>query len=86
MFPAKFDKGHPSVVALLSAEKETRDHAEPQTSGPSEQEAALQEALSSLQEEKEAFAAQYQAQVQSAFVSHDCLTFPDITFCGVFPF
>ncbi|XP_024154885.1 golgin subfamily A member 2 isoform X3 [Oryzias melastigma] len=53
-----------NAAALLSAEKETRDHAEPQTSGPSEQEAALQEALSSLQEEKEAFAAQYQAQLR----------------------
>ncbi|XP_020563301.1 golgin subfamily A member 2 isoform X3 [Oryzias latipes] len=54
-----------SIAELKNAaEKETRDHPEPPTSGPSEQEVALQEALSNLQEEKEAIAAQYQAQLR----------------------
>lgn len=52
-----------SFTALLSVEKEAQENAEPQPSGPSEAEVALQEALSSLQQEKDAITAQYQAQV-----------------------
>jgi len=44
-------------------EKEAQDSAEPQSSGPSESEVALQEALNTLQQEKEDVTAQYQAQV-----------------------
>ncbi|XP_075311419.1 golgin subfamily A member 2 isoform X3 [Odontesthes bonariensis] len=51
-----------NAAALLSVEKEAQDSAEPQSSGPSESEVALQEALNTLQQEKEAVTAQYQAQ------------------------
>ncbi|XP_035996100.1 golgin subfamily A member 2 isoform X1 [Fundulus heteroclitus] len=53
-----------NAAALLSAEKEAQDDAEPQPSGPSAGEVALQEALSSLQQEKDAINAQYQAQLR----------------------
>lgn len=49
--------------ALLSQEREAQDNAEPQSSGPSESEVALQEALNALHQEKHALTAQYQAQV-----------------------
>ncbi|XP_072228612.1 golgin subfamily A member 2 isoform X5 [Leuresthes tenuis] len=51
-----------NAAALLSVEKEAQDSAEPQSSGPSESEVALQEALNTLQQEKEDVTAQYQAQ------------------------
>lgn len=47
--------------ALLSQEREALDAAE--SSGPSESEVALQEALNALHQEKDALTAQYQAQV-----------------------
>ncbi|XP_022053653.1 golgin subfamily A member 2 isoform X3 [Acanthochromis polyacanthus] len=52
------------AAALLSQEKEAQDGAEPQSSGPSESEVALQEALNSLQQEKDAVTMQYQAQLR----------------------
>lgn len=52
-----------SLTALLSVEKEAQENTEPQPSGPSEGEVALQEALSSLQQQKDAIIEQYQAQV-----------------------
>lgn len=63
---AKFLNFHPSSSppALLSQEREAQDAAEPQSSGPSESEMALQEALNTLQQEKDALTAQYQAQVR----------------------
>lgn len=60
---------HFSCPALLSQEREAQDNAEPQPSGPSEQEVALQEALNSLQQEKNSVTAQYQAQVCIWFFS-----------------
>lgn len=61
----KLDKCHPLCpsAALLSQEREAQNDAEPQSSGPSESEVALQEALNSLQQEKDALTAQYKAQV-----------------------
>ncbi len=61
----KFDYCHlpSSPPVLLSQEREAQDAAEPQSSGPSESEVALQEALNTLQQEKDALTAQYQAQV-----------------------
>ncbi|XP_054896430.1 golgin subfamily A member 2 isoform X2 [Poeciliopsis prolifica] len=53
-----------NAAALLSVEKEAQENAELQPSGPSEAEVALQEALSSLQQEKDAITAQYQAQLR----------------------
>ncbi|XP_041815802.1 golgin subfamily A member 2 isoform X2 [Chelmon rostratus] len=53
-----------NAAALLSQEREAQDNAEPQPSGPSESEVALQEALSALQQEKDALTAQYQAQLR----------------------
>ncbi|XP_070706234.1 golgin subfamily A member 2 isoform X2 [Pempheris klunzingeri] len=53
-----------SAAALLSQEREAQDDAEPQSSGPSESEVALQEALNTLQQEKDALTAQYQAQLR----------------------
>ncbi|KAK5878900.1 hypothetical protein CesoFtcFv8_024264 [Champsocephalus esox] len=52
------------AAALLSQEREAQDNAEPQSSGPSESEVALQEALSALHQEKHALTAQYQAQLR----------------------
>lgn len=52
-----------SLPALLSQEREAQGDAEAQSSGPSESEVALQEALNALQQEKDALIAQYQAQV-----------------------
>lgn len=66
----KPDNRHPFLSpfpALLSQEREARDNAEPQSSGPSESEVALQEALNTLHQEKEALTAQYQAQVRITF-------------------
>ncbi|XP_033502566.1 golgin subfamily A member 2 isoform X2 [Epinephelus lanceolatus] len=53
-----------NAAALLSQEREARDVVEPQSSGPSESEVALQEALNTLQQEKDALTAQYQAQLR----------------------
>ncbi|XP_029940689.1 golgin subfamily A member 2 isoform X3 [Salarias fasciatus] len=53
-----------NAAALLTQEREALDGAEPQPSGPSESELALQEAFNSLQQEKDAVAAQYQAQLR----------------------
>ncbi|XP_008299835.1 golgin subfamily A member 2 isoform X1 [Stegastes partitus] len=53
-----------NAAALLSQEREAQSGAEPQSSGPSESEVALQEALNSLQQEKDAITAQYQAQLR----------------------
>lgn len=49
--------------ALLSQEKEAQSTIEAPSSGPSEGELALQEALNALQQEKDHVHAQYQAQV-----------------------
>lgn len=51
--------------ALLSQEKEAQSTVDASPSGPSEGELALQEALNTLQQEKEHFHAQYQAQVKA---------------------
>ncbi|TKS84409.1 Golgin subfamily A member 2 130 kDa cis-Golgi matrix protein [Collichthys lucidus] len=53
-----------NAAALLSQEREAQVNAEPQSSGPSESEVALQEALNTLQQEKDALIAQYQAQLR----------------------
>uniref|UniRef100_A0A3Q3KCY8 Golgin subfamily A conserved domain-containing protein n=1 Tax=Monopterus albus TaxID=43700 RepID=A0A3Q3KCY8_MONAL len=53
-----------NAAALLSQERKAQDDAGPQSSGPSESEVALQEALNSLQQEKEALIAEYQAQLR----------------------
>uniref|UniRef100_G3PWI7 Golgin A2 n=1 Tax=Gasterosteus aculeatus aculeatus TaxID=481459 RepID=G3PWI7_GASAC len=51
-------------IMLLSQEREALDNTAPQSSGPSESEVALQEALNSLHQEKDALIAQYQAQLR----------------------
>ncbi|XP_050967099.1 LOW QUALITY PROTEIN: golgin subfamily A member 2 [Labeo rohita] len=51
-----------NTAALMSKEQEAQ--AVSQTSGPSESELALQETISSLQQEREALSLQYQAQVR----------------------
>nr|XP_057921024.1 golgin subfamily A member 2 isoform X2 [Doryrhamphus excisus] len=53
-----------TAAALLSQERENHSAAEPQSSGPSESEVALQGALSTLQQEKESLHAQYQSQLR----------------------
>uniref|UniRef100_A0A1A8M4M0 Golgi autoantigen, golgin subfamily a, 2 n=1 Tax=Nothobranchius pienaari TaxID=704102 RepID=A0A1A8M4M0_9TELE len=53
-----------NAAALLSVEKEVVGAAEPPSSEPSEREVALQEALASLQQEKDSLTAQYQAQLR----------------------
>ncbi|XP_044028984.1 golgin subfamily A member 2 isoform X2 [Siniperca chuatsi] len=53
-----------NAAVLLSQEREARDVAVPQPSGPSESEVALQEALNTLQQEKDTLTAQYQAQLR----------------------
>ncbi|KAK5852015.1 hypothetical protein PBY51_023521 [Eleginops maclovinus] len=53
-----------NASALLSQEREALENAEPQFSGPSESEVALQEALNALHQEKDALSAQYQAQLR----------------------
>lgn len=61
-----FDNCCPSSwpsAASLSQEREAQHDAEPQSSGPSESEVALQEALNALQQEKDTVTAQYKAQV-----------------------
>ncbi|XP_075899687.1 golgin subfamily A member 2 isoform X4 [Nelusetta ayraudi] len=52
------------TAALLSQEKEAQSTAEALSSGPSEGELALQEALNTLQQEKDHVHAQYQAQLR----------------------
>uniref|UniRef100_UPI0037E772F5 golgin subfamily A member 2 isoform X2 n=1 Tax=Semicossyphus pulcher TaxID=241346 RepID=UPI0037E772F5 len=52
------------AAALLSQERQTQNAAQPQSSGPSESELALQESLNTLYQEKEALTAQYQAQLR----------------------
>ncbi|XP_069571376.1 golgin subfamily A member 2 isoform X2 [Brachyistius frenatus] len=52
------------AIALKSQEREAQDDAEPQSSGPSEREVALHEALNTLQQEKDAVVAQFQAQLR----------------------
>lgn len=56
------DPSCPSA-ALLSQEREAQNVAEPLSSGPSESEVALQEAVNTIQQEKDSLAAQYQGQV-----------------------
>lgn len=51
--------------ARLSQEKEAQSTVEAPPSGPSEGELALQEALNTLQQEKDHFHVQYQAQVNT---------------------
>ncbi|XP_024918102.1 golgin subfamily A member 2 isoform X3 [Cynoglossus semilaevis] len=53
-----------NAAALLSQQRDSQNNAEPESSGPSENEVALQESLDRLQQEKEALAAQYQAQLR----------------------
>ncbi|KAM9307260.1 golgin subfamily A member 2 isoform 3-T3 [Pholidichthys leucotaenia] len=53
-----------NAAALLSQEREAQAVAEVQSSAPSENEVALQEAVSSLRQEKEAVTAQYQSQLR----------------------
>lgn len=60
---------YPSLPELLSQEKEAQADAEPQSSGPSEREVALEETLSTLQQEKEAVMAQYQSQVHMSWTN-----------------
>lgn len=63
VFRGKVAVGFP--LALLSQEKESQSTVEPPSSGPSEGELALQEALGTLQQEKDHIHAQYQAQVNT---------------------
>ncbi|KAJ0013070.1 hypothetical protein NQD34_017404 [Periophthalmus magnuspinnatus] len=51
-------------IATFSQEKETPNEAEPQSTGPSESEVALQEALNNIQQQNEALSAQYQTQLR----------------------
>ncbi|XP_077442409.1 golgin subfamily A member 2 isoform X1 [Vanacampus margaritifer] len=53
-----------NAAALLSREREEQSAAEPQSSGPSESEIALQEALDTLQKEKDSLDEQYQSQLR----------------------
>ncbi|CAL8279404.1 unnamed protein product [Merluccius merluccius] len=53
-----------NAAVLLSQEQPAQDHADPRPSGPSESEVALQGALNSLHQEREALSAQYQAQLR----------------------
>uniref|UniRef100_A0A3Q4GQS4 Golgin A2 n=1 Tax=Neolamprologus brichardi TaxID=32507 RepID=A0A3Q4GQS4_NEOBR len=53
-----------NAAALLSQEREAQHGTEPQSSGPSENEVALQEAVNALQQEKDAITSQYQAQLR----------------------
>ncbi|KAK9532452.1 hypothetical protein VZT92_009833 [Zoarces viviparus] len=53
-----------NAAVLLSQEREALVNAEPQSSGPSESEVALQEALNTLHQEKDALIAQYHAQLR----------------------
>ena len=70
-----FSSTAPRPAALLSQEQHARDHAVPKLSGPSESEVTLQEALDSLQQEKEALTEQYQAQVGALFSHPPLQTF-----------
>uniref|UniRef100_A0A3B4B599 Golgin subfamily A conserved domain-containing protein n=1 Tax=Periophthalmus magnuspinnatus TaxID=409849 RepID=A0A3B4B599_9GOBI len=51
-------------IATFSQEKETPNEAEPQSTGPSESEVALQQALNNIQQQNEALSAQYQTQLR----------------------
>uniref|UniRef100_A0A7N6FM77 Golgin subfamily A conserved domain-containing protein n=1 Tax=Anabas testudineus TaxID=64144 RepID=A0A7N6FM77_ANATE len=53
-----------NAAALLSQEKEAQEDAELQPSQPSENEVSLHDTINSLQQEKEAITAQYQAQLR----------------------
>uniref|UniRef100_A0A674MX34 Golgin A2 n=1 Tax=Takifugu rubripes TaxID=31033 RepID=A0A674MX34_TAKRU len=53
-----------SAAALLSQEREAQNKAEPQSSEPSERELALEEVLNTLQQDKDAVTAQFQAQLR----------------------
>lgn len=53
-----------SRAVLLSQEREAQNEAEPRSSEPSERELGLQEALNTLQQEKESLTAQFQTQVR----------------------
>ncbi|KAM4634520.1 golgin subfamily A member 2 isoform 2-T2 [Polymixia lowei] len=53
-----------NTAAILSQEREAQGHAHPPASGPSESEVALQEVLDSMQQERDALNAQYQAQLR----------------------
>ncbi|XP_077593486.1 golgin subfamily A member 2 isoform X3 [Stigmatopora nigra] len=52
-----------NAAALQSKERENQSAAETQSSGPSQNESALQEALQTLQQEKDSLEAQYQSQL-----------------------
>ncbi|XP_077479698.1 golgin subfamily A member 2 isoform X6 [Stigmatopora argus] len=52
-----------NAAALQSKERENQSAAETQSPGPSQNESALQEALQTLQQEKESLEAQYQSQL-----------------------
>uniref|UniRef100_A0A8D2ZSZ4 Golgin A2 n=1 Tax=Scophthalmus maximus TaxID=52904 RepID=A0A8D2ZSZ4_SCOMX len=51
-------------AAGIRSTQPPQDNAEPQSSGPSESEVALQDSINRLQQEKEALTAQYQAQLR----------------------
>lgn len=53
-----------SCAVLLSQEREAQNEAEPRPSEPSERELALQEALNTLQLDKDTVTAQFQTQVR----------------------
>lgn len=53
-----------SCAVLLSQEREAQSEAEPRSSEPTERELALQEALNTLQQEKDTVTAQFQTQVR----------------------
>ncbi|XP_061655897.1 golgin subfamily A member 2 isoform X4 [Phyllopteryx taeniolatus] len=53
-----------NAAAVLSQERENQTAAEPQSSGPSERELAQQEALNTLQLEKDSLDAHYQSQLR----------------------
>ncbi|XP_037121421.1 golgin subfamily A member 2 isoform X2 [Syngnathus acus] len=53
-----------NAAAILSQESKDQSAAEPQSSGPSESEIALQETLNTLQQEKDALDEQYQSQLR----------------------
>ncbi|XP_029920461.1 golgin subfamily A member 2 isoform X2 [Myripristis murdjan] len=53
-----------NTAETLSLEREAQGPVEPQPSGPSESEVALQEAVNTLQQERDTLTAQYQAQLR----------------------
>lgn len=58
-----------SRAVLLSQEREATNEAEPRSSEPSERELGLQEALNTLQQEKDSLTAQFQTQVRIKVVN-----------------